>query len=253
MWMDAVDLRDFYASALGGVARRMIRQRIRDIWPDCKGMSVLGLGYTTPYLGLFRNDAQRTLAFMPSSQGVLHWPKESRSLTTLVDEADLPLPDLSVDRVLIVHAVECSEQLRSLLREVWRVLNGSGKVLIVVPNRSGVWARMERTPFGMGRPYSPHQLNSLLRDNMFTPLRAQRALYMPPSKSRMVLGSAPAWEQVGHRLFPGLAGVCLVEATKQIYAGNPAHATKVKRKAVIALPSRESWRSDHRRTQTKTK
>lgn len=246
MWMDVVDLRDFYSSPLGGVARRMIRRRIRQMWPDCKGMKVLGLGYTTPYLGLFKTDAERTLAFMPSSQGVLHWPNEKRSLTTLVDEADLPLEDLSMDRVLIVHAVECSEQLRSLLREAWRVLSGSGKILIVVPNRSGVWARMERTPFGMGRPYSPRQLNTLLRDTMFTPLRAERALYVPPSKSRMILGSAPAWENVGYRLFPGFAGVCLVEATKQIYAGNTGLPAKAKRRTMVALPSRESWTAHHR-------
>ena len=243
MWMDVVDLRDFYNQPLGGVARRMIRRRIREMWPECKGAKVLGLGYTTPYLGLFRTDAERTLAFMPSSQGVLHWPNESRSLTTLVDEGDLPLPDLSVDRVLIVHAVECSEQLRSLLREVWRVLSGSGKVLIVVPNRTGVWARMERTPFGMGRPYSPRQLNTLLRDTMFTPLRVERGLYVPPSRSRMVLSSALAWEKIGHQFFPGFAGVCLVEATKQIYAANSGVAERAKRRSIVALPSRESWRS----------
>ncbi|SCA55478.1 conserved hypothetical protein [Candidatus Terasakiella magnetica] len=250
MWMDVVDLRDFYQSPLGGVARRMIRRRIRELWPDCKGMKILGLGYTTPYLGLFKSDAERTLAFMPSSQGVLHWPSESRSLTTLVDEAELPLEDLSVDRVLIVHAVECSEQLRNLLREVWRVLSGSGKVMIVVPNRSGVWARMERTPFGMGRPYSPRQLNTLLRDTMFTPLHGERALYVPPSRSRMMLGSALAWEKVGHRLFPGFAGVCLVEATKQIYAGNPGAPAKVKRRRMVALPSRESWHVHNRKNKS---
>lgn len=251
MWMDVVDLRDFYSTPLGGVARRMIRRRIRTIWPDCKGMKVLGLGYATPYLGLFKSDAERTLAFMPSSQGVLHWPNESRSLTTLVDETDLPLPDLSVDRVLIIHAVECAEQLRNMLREVWRVLSGSGRVLIVVPNRSGVWARMERTPFGMGRPYSPRQLQSLLRDNMFTPLDVEHALFAPPSKSRMIMGSAPAWEKVGHRFFPGFAGVCLIEATKQIYAANAQATKKIKRRNLVALPQRESWTAHHREKSSK--
>ncbi|NVK19397.1 MAG: methyltransferase domain-containing protein [Methylocystaceae bacterium] len=247
MWMDVVDIRDFYGTPLGGTARRMIRRRIRELWPDCKGQKILGLGYTTPYLGLFKSDAERTLAFMPSSQGVLHWPNETRSLTSLVDEADLPLADLSMDRVLIVHAVECSEQLRSLLREAWRVLSGSGKILIVVPNRTGIWARMERTPFGLGRPYSTRQLNGLLRDNMFTPLRVEYALFMPPSKSRMVIGSAPVWEKVGHRFFPGFAGVCLIEATKQIYAANPGAPEHSKRRRIVPVPSRESWTSHHRR------
>lgn len=244
--MDVVDLRDFYNTPLGGVTRRMIRRRIREIWPDNKGMKVLGLGYATPYLGQFRNEAERTLAFMPSTQGVMHWPNDHHSLTTLVDEVDLPLPDLSVDRVLIVHTLECTDNLHALLREVWRVLSGSGKVLIVVPNRSGVWARMERTPFGWGRPFSQRQLTNLLRDSMFTPLRGTGALYVPPARSRMMLGSAPAWEKVGHRLFPGLSGVCLVEASKQIYAATPGTPQRAKRRSVVALPGRATWRSNQR-------
>lgn len=247
MWMDVVDLRDFYASPVGGCARRMIRRQIRHMWDDVRGMRVLGLGYATPYLGLFRNEAERTLAFMPAAQGVLHWPNEGRSLTTLVDEADLPLEDFSMDRVLIIHAVECTEQLRHMLREVWRVLNGSGKVLIVVPNRHGIWARMDRTPFGFGRPYTMRQLNKLLRDAMFTPLRSQPALFVPPMTSRMILSSAPAWENIGVRLWPGISGVCIIEATKQIYAGNAPLKAKIKAKRpIVALPSRPTWTIHHK-------
>src|SRR5690606_19211344 len=107
---------------------------------------------------------------MPARQGVLHWPAEGNGLTALCDEMDLPFPDLSMDRVLLVHALECAEQVRPMLREVWRVLSGSGRLLVVVPNRSGIWARFERTPFGHGQPYSPFQISRLLRENLFTPL-----------------------------------------------------------------------------------
>ncbi len=69
MWTDAVDLRDFYATSLGSVARRMIRRRIRAVWPDVTGQSLLGLGYTTPFLNPFRSEAARILAAMPASQG----------------------------------------------------------------------------------------------------------------------------------------------------------------------------------------
>jgi hypothetical protein len=65
MWTDAIDLRDFYDSMLGKVARRMIGRRIRALWPDVRGLNVLGLGYATPFLGVFRSEAQRVLAVMP--------------------------------------------------------------------------------------------------------------------------------------------------------------------------------------------
>ena len=237
MWNDAVDLRDFYATSLGQVARRAIRQRIRAAWPDAKDQSVLGLGYATPYLGLFRTEARRVAAAMPAAQGVLHWPPETKGLTLLADEAELPFEDLSIDRVLVVHALECTEQVRPLMREIWRVLSGSGRLLIVAPNRAGLWARFERTPFGRGRPYSPNQLTRLLRDTMFTPLGASSGLFVPPSRWRMVLSAAPAWEKVGARWFPRFAGVVIAEATKQIYAAQPEAKVR-RRRAVLDMPRR---------------
>lgn len=218
MWTDAVDLRDFYGSGLGKAAQRMIRNRVRAAWPEVKGLAVLGLGYTTPYLGVFRGEAARVMAAMPAQQGVLPWPRDGPSLTALVDEQELPFPDLSIDRVLLVHALESAVQVRPMLREVWRVLSGAGRLLAVVPNRRGLWARFERTPFGLGEPYSQAQLSRLLRETMFTPLASQAALFVPPVRSRMVLSAAGAWEEVGQRAFTTFAGVILAEAAKQIYA-----------------------------------
>ena len=235
MWRDVVDLRDFYGSGLGRVVRRAIRAKVRAIWPNTKGMSVLGVGYTTPYLGPFRSEATRAIAAMPAGQGVLHWPDNGTGLTTLVDEIELPFADLSMDRVLLVHALECAEQARPLLREVWRVMSASGRLIIVAPNRRGVWARFERTPFGHGLPYSTGQLSRLLRDNMFTPTHSEKALYVPPVYSRMVLASAPACEEIGQRFFNTFGGVVIAEASKQIYAANAEPVKKPKRR-YVTLP-----------------
>ncbi len=56
MTIDVIDLRDFYSQRLGIVARRLINRGIHARWPDAAGQRVLGLGYPTPYLGLFRED-----------------------------------------------------------------------------------------------------------------------------------------------------------------------------------------------------
>ena len=50
MASDVVDLRDFYRSALGQVARRMIRRAIQRVWPDLHGMRLLGIGYAKQML-----------------------------------------------------------------------------------------------------------------------------------------------------------------------------------------------------------
>ncbi len=106
MSIDVVDLRNFYTQRLGVVARRFVGRGIRKHFADTRGMSVLGVGYATPYLGLFREEAERCLAFMPAAQGVVKWPTDRPSLAALVDELELPLPDAAVDRVLLVHALE---------------------------------------------------------------------------------------------------------------------------------------------------
>src|ERR1043166_4195542 len=214
---DVADLRAFYAQRLGVVARRFVSRGIRARFSDTRGMRVLGLGYAIPYLGLFREEAERCLAFMPAAQGVLKWPSARPTLAALVDELELPLPDAAVDRILLVHALEMAHDPGALLREVWRVLAAGGRVLAVVPNRRGLWARIDTTPFGHGRPYSRSQITQLLRDTWFTPVGFSEALYVPPIARGWFLRSAVAWERTGATISAPFAGVHIVEATKQIY------------------------------------
>jgi len=225
--MDVVDLRNFYAHPLGTVARRFVGRGVRRLWPGSAGLRVLGIGYATPYLGLFREDAERCLAFMPAAQGVVKWPSTRPTLTALVDECELPLPDAEVDRILLVHALEASHDVAALLREVWRVLAAGGRILAVVPNRRGLWARMDTTPFGHGRPYSRSQITHLLRETWFTPTAWGEALYVPPIDRRWFLRSALAWERTGATMSAPFAGVHLVEATKQVYRAIPVREKKL--------------------------
>src|SRR5437899_8484647 len=128
MTIDVIDLRDFYSQRLGIVARRLINRGIHARWPNAQGQRVLGLGYPTPYLGLFREDSERCIAFMPAAQGRLKWPTARPTLATLVDEFSLPLPDAAVARILLVHALEMSDDPEGLLREVWRVVALAARV-----------------------------------------------------------------------------------------------------------------------------
>jgi SAM-dependent methyltransferase len=230
MFVDVVDLRDFYQSRLGQVARRQLRARIRKVWPDVTGMRVLGLGFATPYLRPFLGEAERVFALMPASQGVLPWPIGEKNLVALADEGELPLQDYSIDRVLLMHGLEFSERSRALLNEVWRVLAGGGRLLVLVPNRRSLWAVNAGTPFGQGSPYSHPQLVRLLRDAKFTPERAEAALFVPPARSRMILRSAGALERIGARWFNRFGGVVMIEATKQLY--RPASERAEKRRTV---------------------
>ena len=221
MHLDARELRAFYLSPLGRTVRQIVSAHIRTLWPDLTAKRLAGLGHTTPYLRPFLGEAERLFAIMPAAEGVLPWPREGPNMTALAFEHSLPLPDASVDFVLVMHALEATDDPRAMLREIWRVLVPGGRVLMIVPHRSGVWARTESTPFGIGRPYSKRQICRLAQDSLLAPERIEPLLFVPPTSGRFLLGSAGSWEQVGGRLWPRFAGALALEAEKQMYAGLP--------------------------------
>ncbi|MDG3442346.1 class I SAM-dependent methyltransferase [Nitrospirillum amazonense] len=239
MYNDVVDLREFYESSLGQVVRRLVRRRLRELWPDVSGQRVLGIGYATPFLRPFLTEAERVMAVMPAAQGVVFWPPEGPGLVTLGEESELPFPNMSVDRVLLVHGLEFTEHLKPMMQEIWRVLAGGGRLIAVVPNRRGIWARTDRTPFGHGSPFSTGQLRRVLRANLFVPERETSALFMPPVKSRFFMASAGAVENLGARWFKAFAGVQIVEASKQIYATTATRVVEPRRRLApsVAQPA----------------
>ncbi len=224
--IDVVDLRSFYASPLGHVARRLVGRAVLRLWPEARGQALLGVGYAGPYLTLLREGAGRTLAFMPARQGVVNWPAGDLSASALVDPLLLPLDDATVDRVMLVHALEASESAEEMLEECWRVLAPGGRLLVVAPNRRGLWARADATPFGHGRPFSRSQLEALMRSTLFSPETWTEALHCPPVQRHFILRSATAWERVGGAVGVPFGGVHVIDATKQFYRRAPAKARR---------------------------
>jgi SAM-dependent methyltransferase len=219
MYTKAIDLKEFYDTVQGRVVQRILRHHLRRFWPDIKGQRVLGIGYATPFLRPFLGEAERVACLMPMQQGAIFWPGEGKGLVAVCDEAELPIETNSVDRLLVIHAMNSVENVDSILREAWRVLVGQGRLVMIVPNRSGIWARMDNTPFGHGAPYSLGQIRHFLKEYLFVPERAERALFFPPTSSRLMLVTASIWEKIGQKLFNAFGGVNIVEATKQLYAG----------------------------------
>ena len=235
MWTDVIDMNAFYRSRLGQIACRILRHKMREIWPDATGQTVVGLGYATPFLKQFNKEAERVIAMMPAHMGVTHWPRGKPSKVALAYEEALPFPDNSVDKLLLAHSIENTENIRQLMREAWRVLAGNGKMVIIVPTRRGFWSNWDSTPFGGGRPFSVGQVRALMRDTQFEPGQHSRALYMPPFKSNTLVHTSPVWERIGRRWFPQFGGVMLIECTKQVYAA-AAPKRAIKRKLVV-IPS----------------
>ncbi|MBS9717215.1 class I SAM-dependent methyltransferase [Pseudohalocynthiibacter aestuariivivens] len=220
MHLDVLDLRNFYyRSMLGRTAQKAVRDQIFKLWPEAKGQTVVGFGFAAPLLRPYLKDARRVMALMPGPQGVMHWPTGERNVALLCEETIWPLQTGSVDKLVLMHGLETSEHPTALLEECWRVLGPGGRALFVVPNRAGLWARRDKTPFGYGRPFSLIQLENQLRRHNFVPERHVAALFAPPSDRRFWLRTGQIWEKGGRKISSYLAGgVLIVEATKQVFA-----------------------------------
>jgi SAM-dependent methyltransferase len=233
MPLDVLTLQSFYASPLGEVSRRIVGRVIWARWETATGLTVAALGYGSPFVDRFRAKAGRCIALMPAEQGVLIWPDERDCAAALVETQMLPLPDSSIDRLLLAHALETAERPQALLEEVWRIVVPEGRVMIVAPSRRGIWARTDATPYGHGLPYSRTQLRDLLHRALLSPIFWAEALYAPPIARRFVIRSAPAIERLGAALNLPFAGVHIVEAIKQVY--RPVAARASARPAIAPL------------------
>ena len=216
MHLDVQTLHNFYyRSAIGRVAQRVVRDQVQAFWPDAKNESLGGFGFAVPLLRPNLHDARRVIGLMPAQQGVMPWPAGQPNVSVLCEETLWPIENDRFDKLVLMHGLETSERQTALLDECWRVLRPGGKALFIVPNRSGLWARSDATPFGYGRPYSMSQLENQLKAHYFDPIDHAAVLYQPPSTRRFWMKTGPFWESVGRSVSAVVSGgILMVEVSK---------------------------------------
>ncbi|MBU6235770.1 MAG: methyltransferase domain-containing protein [Alphaproteobacteria bacterium] len=215
----AYDLKEYYLTPQGNAVAAMLMRRIRAWWPtaEIKGEIMFGAGYTLPYLNAI-NGPRKTFAVLSGQMGAVVWPVGGPQRCVLAERGHWPIPAASVDYIVMVHDLEYAEDPAAALEEAWRVLRPEGKLMLVVPNRTGLWARAEKTPFGHGRPFTHTQLHTLLRDGNFALERMTGALLAPPIQHRMWAEKvAPVLEYLAP-FCSALCGVTVAEASKRLYA-----------------------------------
>ena len=242
MHLDVLDLRQFYyRTQLGRAAQKAVRDQVTRLWPadEVRGMTVAGFGFAVPLLRPYLEPAARVIGLMPGQQGVMPWPAGQENVSVLCAETLWPLQAGQIDRLVLMHGLETSDHAAALMQECARVLAPGGRALFIVPNRSGLWARRDATPFGFGRPYTLPQLETQAKQAGFAPERHVTALYTPPSSKRTWLKASEWLERTGAKLpFVTAGGVILLEVSKQTYAPTRAgRGIRVRRPLRVLEPA----------------
>lgn len=225
MLLQARSLAEFYSNPQGVLVRQALLPHLR--WmlcqtddyaaPDPAG-ACLGYGFVQPYLDGLADCIGPTTAMIPHAMGRLDGGGDGKNVS---EECLLPFGEAVFETVILIHSLEGTESARTLLRQIWRVLTPEGRLILVVPNRSSLWAVAEVSPFACGRPYRRSELAALLRDTLFEPFLFRRALYAPPRKMSKTVLYPALWDKLGGWLFPTLCGVHIAAAKKSLYGITP--------------------------------
>lgn len=119
----------YYRTQLGRVAQRAIRDQVVRLWPPKVGETVAGFGFAVPLLRPYLSEARRVVGLMPGPQGVTPLPAGMENVSVLCEDTAWPLSTGFVDRLVLMHGLETSENPSAVLEEAARVLGpGAGAV-----------------------------------------------------------------------------------------------------------------------------
>ncbi len=221
--MNDLQLPRFYDSLAGRCIRRALTRALYAMGWQAKGqIAVVGFPQclasiaAAPQVQLYLWD---TVSRVPPP-----WPREGHNQAQAIGEK-WPLPDVSLEQIVLVHAVEHAARPADLLQEAWRTLMGEGNLWVIVPRRLSFWSWAEHTPFGQGRPYSRGQISTLLVHSGFKITSVQTALFGWPWLQPLGLRLFNFMEYWG-RLWRGQGGgVWVIKAEKNVYGVRPTEET----------------------------
>ncbi|MCY3674923.1 MAG: methyltransferase domain-containing protein [Paracoccaceae bacterium] len=208
----------YFHTELGSFVNETLIAETNEIWPDKVSGSVLGYGFALPLLGQFLGKDSRIINLMPESLECQKWPAGKPNMSVHTLESNWPLPTASIERAILLHGLEFCENESAMLSECWRVLVPEGLMLIIVPNKSGVWSMNSSTPYGWGRSYSYGQLEKILSRHKLQLEHHSMALMVPPSNDGSLRIMAKTIEKTGKKLHQKVVGgIHLIVARKRIF------------------------------------
>ena len=233
MDISASDIYSFYQSKLGGLVKRIIRQKIISSIDKSKHSDVCGYGYVSPYLSFINKHFHQSnvLEFRPDFFNQVVQERVDFN-QKFIHEYFLPLEPSMVDIVISTHLLEFVEKPQSSIEEIWRILRPNGYFISVLPRRSGIWTRYDNNPFGFGRSYSSAQFKNLISD-YFVLDEKNSFLHFPPWSHYLNYKFYQTFENLGNKLFPYMGGLMFCVCKKIVYAKKTSISKKIPIKNIL--------------------
>lgn len=240
----AGSMRQWFASSLGEAILKRELPLIDAMRAEHAGQAQLSLIATAADSKIFSESAasQLEIRVVPGVQALQVNPdKTGAELVCQLEE--IPLPDNSVDYILLHHVLEFSKNPHSVLREIVRVLAPRGHLLIVAFNPWSIFGfrgLVERT-FRLSVPWAQHRLSKArLTDWLYLmscePAGYARGFYTLPVQSHRLRRLFGFLEPLATRLgLPG-SGFVMIHATKNIFGRTLRKTVKETRPQLVPFP-----------------
>ncbi len=161
-------------------------------------------------------------------------------ISGLADFTTLPLPDDSIDVVILHHVLEFSKNPHQILKEATRVIIPKGHIIIVGFNRwsaFGFWRLFARglRNIPQYRHYSigTGRLLDWLQLLEFDPINISYGFYRPPFQSVTLLKQFERMENLGNKLGWPFGGFYCVSARKDVIPLTPIRPAWLRAKRIV--------------------
>ncbi|WP_417580468.1 class I SAM-dependent methyltransferase [Nitrincola sp.] len=230
-------LKDWFASPLGQEIAACERQMADQLIHTAFGYHLVQIGYDA---------SVKLYEPSPVSHKVMLCPRMSLGMdehTIIAQPHELPLPDSTMDVVILHHTLDFADQPHQVLREASRVLRPGGHMLIVSFNPTSFWGICRRSKRGARVPWVAHgfshwRLNDWVRLLDLTELKSVSAFHRPPLENerwRKRMGFLEKWVS----RFPTYSGVVLMMLIRKDVAGVTPLKPAWKTRKLIPFPVAE--------------
>jgi SAM-dependent methyltransferase len=160
---DAKTLEKFYSSKQGQVFSWFLQEEFLRM-ADFSDNQIAGLGFTSPYkfenfINLCTEEAANSIQIAPTQ---------------------LPFRNTELKQIIALHYLENTDLPMLALQEIWRVLEPSGSLILVIPNAKSYW---KNTAIAGNINFDNKKIIEMLLANKFYIRRQKQAIFHPPAIS----------------------------------------------------------------------